>query len=73
MSIVRDNLLSRPHYSPYCGGEKCYLGLPRTHYIRGQFRCGCGWVSSFDEEFIKEYETYRATWVDTPIPRSEMF
>lgn len=60
MTIVRDNLMSRPGYAPYCGnGQHCTLGMPRTHFINGQFECGCGWRSNFDGEFIAEY---KAKW-----------
>jgi hypothetical protein len=59
MSIVRDNLMSRPGYSPYCGNVKCST-MPRTFWAGCQFRCGnCGWVSQFPEDFIAEY---KAKW-----------
>ncbi|WP_159953145.1 hypothetical protein [Rhizobium sp. 18065] len=67
MSIVRDNLMTRKGYTPYCGNEHCRLNMPRTRYISGQFQCGCGWRSSFEAEFIT---TYEAKWVDpAPQPR----
>ena len=56
MSLIRDNLMTRPGYSPYCGDPACRLGMPRTHFLRGQFQCGCGWRSGFDPEFIAAYE-----------------
>lgn len=60
MSIVRDNLLNRPGYTPYCGGRTCPT-MPRTHFNGHQFECGaCGWVSGFDASFIKEYKQRRA-------------
>ncbi len=56
MSIVRENLMTREGYSPYCGNEHCRFHMPRTRYIGGQFQCGCGWRSSFEGEFIEAYE-----------------
>lgn len=62
MSIVRENLLSRPGYSPYCGaGNGCSAHMPRTKWNGEQFECRCGWQSAFDEEFIAKYKTYRAS------------
>lgn len=57
-SIVRYNLLSRPKYEPYCGNTKCSYNLPRATYSKEleQFKCCCGWVSSFPTEFITEYK-----------------
>lgn len=62
MSLVRDNLMTRPGYSPYCGSMGYYLGSnchwPRTVFVGEQFRCPCcGWVSGFDAKFISEYKT----------------
>ena len=57
MSIVRDNLMSRPGYTPYCGAaEHCMFGMPRTRFDGEQFVCRCGWRSSFEPEFIAEYK-----------------
>lgn len=59
MSIVRENLLTRAGYTPYCGGAKCPT-MPRTSWTGSQFRCGqCGWVSQFPADFINEY---KAAW-----------
>jgi len=59
MSIIRDNLMSRPGYSPYCGNMNCAT-MPRTSWTGSQFRCGrCGWVSQFPDDFIAEY---KAKW-----------
>lgn len=58
MSLVRWNLLERPNYTPYCGNDKCFQGMPRTKFNGKQFECGCGWESGFDEEFIAEYTEY---------------
>ena len=57
MSIVRDNLMNQPHYSPYCGtvSRRCSMG--RTTFNGKQFVCHeCGWVSGFDAEFIAAYK-----------------
>lgn len=59
MSLIRENLLTRPGYSPYCGSEKCILGMPRTMFDGKQFWCDCGWRSAFDAEFIAKY---KARW-----------
>jgi hypothetical protein len=60
VSIVRDNLMNRAGYSPYCGAAAaCRLGMHRTHFVRDQFECGCGWRSNFDAEFIA---AYKAKW-----------
>ena len=56
MSIVRENLLSRPGYSPYCGTIRCSKGMPRTKFNGHQFICSCGWQSSFPDAFIQEYK-----------------
>lgn len=59
MSLVRENLMTRPGYSPYCGNIFCST-TPRTAWNGQQFKCGsCGWVSSFTPDFIAEY---RAKW-----------
>lgn len=55
VSIVRQNLLERPGYTPYCGADFCSWRWPRTHFIQGQFECKCSWRSSFEPEFIAEY------------------
>ena len=57
-SIVRYNLLSVPNYLPYCGDAHCPRGLLRAPYSKelGQFKCACGWVSSYPPEFIEEYK-----------------
>jgi hypothetical protein len=59
VSIVRDNLMTRPGYSPYCGNDKCST-MPRTVWNGEQFKCcSCGWVSTFPADFIAEY---KAKW-----------
>lgn len=59
MSLIRENLMERPGYSPYCGSDRCPLSMPRTKFDGAQFRCACGWRSGFDAEFI---EQYKAKW-----------
>lgn len=57
-SQVRHNLMTRPGYTPYCGGERCQT-MPRTSWTGTQFRCGsCGWVSAFPADFIAEYKAH---------------
>lgn len=65
MSLVRDNLLTRPNYSPYCGNIDCPVGIPRTKFNGSQFECKCGWVSGFDDEFIAEYKEFRKTFEES--------
>lgn len=59
MSIVRDNLMNREGYAPYCGNvDGCFM--PRAYWAGRQFRChACGWESAFTDEFIAEY---KAKW-----------
>lgn len=59
MSLIRDNLMTREGYSPYCGNEKCYAMWPRTTFDGEQFKCRCGWRSQFPADFIAEY---KAKW-----------
>jgi hypothetical protein len=61
MSIVRENLLSRPGYTPYCGSENCVLRMPRTFFDGEQFKCRCGWRSRFEAEFIGQYKAFAAS------------
>lgn len=69
MSIVRDNLLSRLGYTPYCGAERCRGRWPRTQFSGRQFICtSCGWSSNFEPSFINEYKKFnkgtKGPWVD---------
>lgn len=58
MSIVRDNLMTRQGYAPYCGNSQCYQ-MPRTYFNGKQFVCPvCGWVSGFEPEFIQAYKEH---------------
>jgi hypothetical protein len=63
-SIVRQNLMNQPGYSPYCGnmearpayGNGC--SNPRTKFNGSQFVCPeCKWISTFPSSFIKEYKS----------------
>lgn len=56
MSLIRDNLMTREGYSPYCGNDSCKV-MPRTKFNGEQFECPCcPWVSQFDEAFITNYK-----------------
>ena len=59
MSIVRENIMNREGYTPYCGDMNCKNHMPRTRFVSGQFQCSCGWRSGFEPEFI---EAYLAKW-----------
>ena len=59
ITTVRDNLMNRPGYRPYCGNYEC-PEMPRTIWTGEQFHCtSCGWKSSYEPEFI---EAYKAKW-----------
>ena len=58
-STVRRNLMNEPGYTPYCGADKCAARWPRTVFTGKQFKCCCGWQSSFEAEFIENYKTKR--------------
>ena len=63
-SIVQQNLLTKPYYSPYCGNSHCFT-MSRVLWCptKKQFVCPrCQWVSQFPNSFIAEYESYRKTW-----------
>jgi len=56
-SIVRQNLMERKGYAPYCC--EC-RSMARTEWSeeKEQFVCrSCGWQSSFEAEFIARYKT----------------
>lgn len=57
-TIVRENLMTRPGYAPYC--MQC-PSLTRAVWDGEQFKCGCGWRSSFPADFITRY---KAQWSD---------
>ena len=54
-TLIRQNLMTREGYSPYCGNALCSAGMPRTKFKNGQFRCSCGWASQFEDSFIQRY------------------
>lgn len=55
-TIIRDNLMSREGYSPYCPNTRCSI-MERTAWNGHQFKCHrCGWESRFEDEFIAEYK-----------------
>lgn len=56
-TIVRNNLMNREGYTPYCGSERCEYHYPRTEFKGSQFTCACGWVSGFPDDFISRYKT----------------
>jgi hypothetical protein len=60
MSIVRNNMLTRPGYTPYCGAETCRWHWPRTTFNGKQFKCQCGWQTSIEPEFIAKYVAFNA-------------
>lgn len=59
MSTVRENLMNRAGYSPYCGGDGCVFFWPRADWDGEQFKCRCGWRSKFPADFIAQY---KAKW-----------
>lgn len=59
-SLVRDNLLTRQHYTPYCAADKCPHRWPRTRFDGKQFVCRCGWQSNFEPQFIQWYKEAQA-------------
>lgn len=55
-SLVRENLMVRKGYTPYCGDRMC-VRMPRTFFSGEQFECpSCGWKSDFPKDFIEEYK-----------------
>ena len=58
LSIVRENLMNEPGYTPYCGSSSCHLRQPRTTFNTrtSQFYCLCGWNSTFPTDFIDRYK-----------------
>jgi hypothetical protein len=74
VSIVRDNLMTRPYYSPYCGREgKCSGHWPRMHFNGEQFKCiACGYETMFEKEFIEEYKVKAKELVDELTPEQRI-
>jgi hypothetical protein len=62
MSLIRKNLMSEPGYSPYCGSDSCWAGMPRSKFDGEQFVCRCGWRSQFPADFIGEYKDKWGIW-----------
>jgi hypothetical protein len=57
MSIVQNNLLSDPNYTPYCA--VCTTTI-RTDFDGEQFVCSkCGWRSALPEDFMKKVIEFR--------------
>lgn len=59
-STVRNNLMKRPGYAPYCGNDCC--GFTRLRWDGAQFRCTCGYRTEFPATFISGY---KARWQPT--------
>lgn len=54
-SLVRNNLMYREGYAPYCGNGTCMYRAP---FNGKQFQCPrCNWMSQFEPEFIEIYKT----------------
>lgn len=58
--IVRNNLMIKKEYAPYCGGgiDRCFE-MPKSKWDSklNQFKCPkCGWVSEIPDDFIKLYK-----------------
>lgn len=72
MSIVRENLLTRKGYTPYCGNLIARDDIggcdnPRTSFDGEQFKCPkCSYRTNFEPEFIERYKTFRnrPLWAD---------
>lgn len=58
-TIVRENLMTRHYYTPYCGSRYCRANNPRTYWDgdKEQFCCpSCNWSSAFPKDFIDRYK-----------------
>ena len=56
-TLIRENLMTREGYSPYCGSDNKGCDNPRTKFNGEQFVCPhCGWVSNFASDFIIRYK-----------------
>ena len=61
-TVVRENLMTEPNYTPYCGNNVASnapggCNNPRTKWNGSQFGCSnCGWVSQFPQDFIIRYK-----------------
>jgi hypothetical protein len=54
-SIVRNNLMKRPGYAPYCGSQH----MVRLTFDGAQFTCFCGYCTEFPDDFMAGY---KARW-----------
>lgn len=68
MSIVRENMLTRLGYVPYCGRDGC---MRRAAFNGRQMACQCGWVSEFPADFIEQYKAAQERLATTPKDRHE--
>ena len=56
-SLIQNNLMDDPGYSPYCRSVSKYCNNPRTSFDGEQFVCPkCGYTTNFDKLFIAEYK-----------------
>lgn len=61
-TIVRENLMTAPGYTPYCGNNlpsymKNGCSNPRTVWNGVQFACPvCGFTTEFPDDFIARYK-----------------
>lgn len=64
-TIVRENLMNKQWYTPYCENPKprnyptgCSNPRTRFDFEKKQFICpACGWQSDFPGDFIQRYIT----------------
>lgn len=62
-SIVRDNLMKRPGYAPYCMGCS---SMSRMVWDGEQFKHYCGTRTEFPDDFIAIYKERRALLATLP-------
>lgn len=65
-TVVRENLMNEPGYTPYCGaamkpvGRQCTMPRMAWNPDLNQFKCPhCGFVTEFPADFITRY---KAKW-----------
>lgn len=56
-SIVRNNLMKRPGYAPYCMAKCCAHDWSRMKWDGNQFTHHCGARTEFPESFIDGYKS----------------
>ena len=66
-STVRNNLMKRPGYAPYCGETVCFN---RTRWDGEQFRCSCGYRIGFPDDFLALYMARREAMLSAPDDRT---